>query len=87
MPPALQVWSHTFCREFDRLPTNIREAIQEKVDGMGNRLGLFPHHRLTGRDEFRLRVGDYRVLYDFDVEKNRIELLFLGHRSKIYKRA
>ena len=27
---------------------------------------------MTGRPEFRLRVGDYRVIYDFDTEKNEI---------------
>ncbi len=28
-------------------------------------LEVFPHQRLKGRPELRLRVGDYRVLYEF----------------------
>jgi len=59
-------WPATFSAAFDSLPRSVREAIQHKVDEMGARLGDFPHKRLQGRPEFRLRVGDYRVLYEFD---------------------
>ena len=86
MAAALQVWSNTFCREFDRLPPQVQEAIQAKIDEMGTRLGSFPHHRLSGRGEFRLRVGDYRVLYAFDLALGRIDLLYVGHRRDIYRR-
>jgi len=34
---------------------------------MGTRLENFSHQRLQGRSEFKLRVGDYRVLYEFDL--------------------
>jgi mRNA interferase RelE/StbE len=83
---ALQIWSQTFCREFDRLPVETQAAIQNKVDDVGQRLESYPHHRLTGRSECRLRVGDYRVLYEMDVAQGRIFLLYVGHRREIYKR-
>ena len=53
---------------------------------MGARLDYFPHQRLAGRPEFKLRVGDYRVLYEFDVNQGRIHLHYVGHRHEIYKR-
>jgi mRNA-degrading endonuclease RelE of RelBE toxin-antitoxin system len=55
------------------------------VDEVGTRLEGFPHKRLTGRSEFKLRVGDYRVLYEFDVKLGRIYLHYVGHRREIYK--
>ena len=61
MAAALQIWSPTFCRGFDSLPSQVQQAIQDKVDEMGRRLDSFSHHRLTGRNEFRLRVGDYQL--------------------------
>lgn len=54
---------------------------------MGTRLESFPHQRLQGRPEFKLRVGDYRVLYEFDVKLGRIHLHYVGHRREIYKRS
>lgn len=86
MPPALQIWSHVFCRHFDRLPVSAQEEITRKVDELGQRLGAWPHDRLQGRPEFKLRVGDYRVLYDFDLAAGRLYLLYVGNRREIYKR-
>ena len=54
---------------------------------MGTRLDSFPHKRLQGRSEFKLRIGDYRVLYEFDVKQGRIYLHYVGHRRDIYKRS
>jgi mRNA interferase RelE/StbE len=84
---ALQVWSPIFSRAFDNLPSSVRAAVQKKVDEMGTRLETFPHKRLQGRPEFKLRVGDYRVLYEFDVELGRIYLHYVGNRREIYKRS
>lgn len=42
--------------------------------------------RLTGRNEFKLRVGDYRVIADIDETTKKISVLAMGHRKKIYKK-
>ena len=87
MAAALQIWSPTFSKAFDDLPPAIRETVQRKIDEMGARLENFPHQRLQGRPEFKLRVGDYRVLYEFDVKLGRIYLHYVGNRREIYKRS
>ena len=51
------------------------------------RLSTYPHHRLTGRSECRLRAGDYRVIYEFDAAAGKIFLHYVGHRGEIYKRS
>ena len=85
MAAATQIWSATFSRAFDNLPASIRSAVRAKIDEMGLRLESFPHQRLQGRPEFKLRVGDYRALYEFDAELGRIYLHYVGHRREIYK--
>ena len=52
---------------------------------MGENLARFSHERLQGRPEFRLRVGDYRVLYEFDARQERIILHYAGHRREVYR--
>jgi len=84
---ALQIWSSTFSRAFDALPSSVRAIVQSKIDEMGTRLETFSHQRLQGRPEYKLRVGDYRVLYEFDVKLGRIHLHYVGHRRDIYKRS
>lgn len=85
MAAALQIWSRTFSEAFDTLPGAIRDAVQRKLDEMGTRLESFPHSRLRGRSEFKLRVGDYRVLYEFDAAQGRVYPHYVGHRRDIYR--
>nr|WP_321457244.1 type II toxin-antitoxin system RelE/ParE family toxin [uncultured Cohaesibacter sp.] len=42
--------------------------------------------QLAGRDGFRLRVGDYRVLYDRDDEIRILSIEKIGPRGDVYKR-
>jgi len=37
---------------------------------------------MSGRSEFRLRVGDYRIIYRFDLAWNEMELITLGHVAR-----
>jgi mRNA interferase RelE/StbE len=55
------------------------------VDELGRHLDTWPHNRLKGRTEFKLRVGHYRVLYEFNVTAGRLYLLYVGHRREIYR--
>ena len=84
-PLPLQIWSHPFCKKFDALPKRVQLTIEQKVDQMARSLSTFPHERLQGRPEFRLRAGDYRVLYSFELPEGRIFLLTVGHRREIYR--
>ena len=34
--------------------------------------------------DYRLRIGNYRVLFDVDWKNNEIQILKIGHRSNIY---
>ncbi|MCI5157117.1 MAG: type II toxin-antitoxin system RelE/ParE family toxin [Candidatus Electrothrix sp. AUS1_2] len=34
--------------------------------------------------EYRLRIGDYRVLFDVSWEEQKIHVLKIGHRRNIY---
>ena len=86
MAAARQICSPTFTRAFDSLPASVRDVVERKVDEMGTRLENFPHKRLQGRAEFKLRAGDFRVLYEFDVSLGRIYLHYIGNHREIYKR-
>ena len=59
--------------------------VENKIDRVGEDLARFPHQRLQGRPEFRLRVGDYRILYEFDLRQGRIILHYVGNRREVYR--
>lgn len=85
MGAAEQVYFSAFDAAFFKLTKEIQARIESRLDEMGRRLESFPHYQMTGSDRFRLRVGDYRVIYKFDVERNEIYLLNVGHRREIYR--
>jgi len=82
---ALQIYYPRFDARFFKLPPQIQSRIERKIDEIGLRLDRFPHHQLTGSNRYRLRVGDYRVIYTFDASRNVIHLLAVGHRREIYR--
>jgi len=82
---ATQVASRQFDEDFSKLPALIRELVQSKLDSMGRRLSRFPHFRMQGSDKYRFRIGDYRVIYRFDLSKGEIYLVAIGHRREIYR--
>ena len=68
------------------MPLAIQANVQRRIDAMGLRLDTFPHYRMSGSDKFRLRVGDFRVIYRFDLARREIYLIAIGHRREIYRR-
>jgi mRNA interferase RelE/StbE len=82
---ALQIYYTPFDSAFFKLPPLIQGRIEAKIDQMGVRLAAYPHHHLAGSNRYRLRVGDYRVIYTFDAAANVLHLLAVGHRREIYR--
>lgn len=82
---AQEIYAAEFDRIFFKLPEQVRERLETKISELGTKLNSFPHHRLKGSSDCRLRVGDYRVIYNFDLQQNRLYLITLGHRREIYR--
>jgi mRNA interferase RelE/StbE len=41
--------------------------------------------RLSGEDRYRIRQGDYRVVYAIDDEQRIVEVVRIGHRRDVYR--
>ena len=41
--------------------------------------------KLSAQDRYRLRQGDYRILYTIDAQEVRVEVVKVGHRREIYR--
>ena len=41
--------------------------------------------KLTGRDGWRIRIGDYRVVYEIDDSGRTVTVLHVGHRRDVYR--
>ena len=41
--------------------------------------------KLAARDGWRIRVGDYRVVYEIDDTQHTVTVLHVGHRRDVYR--
>ena len=80
MSAATQIYNADFDAVFLELSSAFQARIETRIGELGARLNAFPHHRLKASNRFRLRVGDYRVIYTFDLTQNALHLLALGHQ-------
>ncbi|MDP9484766.1 MAG: type II toxin-antitoxin system RelE/ParE family toxin [Actinomycetota bacterium] len=60
------------------------ERIRRAIDGLA--ADPLPQSiELRGREGRRLRVGDYRVLYEVDDDELVVTVLGVGHRRDVYR--
>lgn len=72
-------------KKLQKLPTQIHLRIIETLDKIkGNPLiGAKLHGELAGY--FKLRLGDYRIVYSFDAKHSIVYVVKIEHRQGIYK--
>ena len=73
-------------KQLKKLPPQI----QRKIAAVIMSLGIEPHpygsKKLTGTvNSYRVRVGDYRVIYDVYEHEIVVSVLKIGHRRDIYR--
>jgi len=73
--------------ELKKLPSKLGKRIVNKINWLAenfDQVNLFPlSGNLSGF--YKLRVGDYRVIYSLDQNSETIVIEKVGHRREIYK--
>jgi mRNA interferase RelE/StbE len=72
-------------KELEALPYKV--ILKIKADVLSLAEDPFPkgHKKLKGlKDMYRIRVGDYRIIYTIHPQIITIEILKIGHRKDIY---
>ena len=72
-------------REFDRLDRSVRKRIAPAIQG----LSIDPRppgvKKLAGQDLWRIRVGDYRIVYQIHDRQILVLIVAIGHRGDVYR--
>jgi mRNA interferase RelE/StbE len=76
-------WKENAIKELAKLEKNITTRIYKKVSSLKENFNSVDIKRLQNSNLFRLRIGDYRVL--FEIKNNIILILKIGNRKSIYK--
>jgi mRNA interferase RelE/StbE len=73
-------------REMAGLPLPIYERVRDCIRTLAADPRPAGCLRLTGRNGWRIRVGDYRVIYEIADSKRSVLILHVGHRRDVYSR-
>ncbi len=85
MPNYTIILSKTAQKQLDKLSDTIAEPILESIAGLAENPRPQGHRKLKGRDGYRIRTGDYRIIYDILDAELIVDIITLGHRKDIYE--
>jgi mRNA interferase RelE/StbE len=74
-------------KELSQLDPVIAERICKKIDWLSQNFDFIVPEPLKGPFEgvYKLRIGDWRVIYNVDSKAKLIRIHLIGHRRDIYK--
>ena len=72
-------------KELESLPDKIHDKVVSRLLLLKNNPRPQGVKKLRGETGYRIRVGDYRVLYDIDDENNVLEIYSIAHRREVYR--
>jgi mRNA interferase RelE/StbE len=73
-------------KELSRLPKNIYLKVEVSIDGLIENPRPSGCKKLVGsKNTYRIRVADYRIIYDVYDDIIEILIIKIGHRKDVYK--
>ena len=64
----------------------LRERIGDAVEALAADPRPPSATKLAGRDDYRVRVGDYRIVYAVDDDARLVIVARIAHRREVYRR-
>jgi len=72
-------------KDLSKLPQNIAQSVMLGIEKMKDGLGINVKKLTSHTPEYRLRIGDYRILFDLENE-TKIIISNILHRKNAYKK-
>ncbi|AEI50448.1 type II toxin-antitoxin system RelE family toxin [Runella slithyformis] len=71
-------------RQFKKIDRKHWNKLRDAIVALGEEPRPFGYKKLKGREAFRIRVGDYRVIDEIFDKKLVVQVIEIGHRREIY---
>lgn len=72
-------------KQLDKLPNNTATRIEDKMMELAHDPRPSGCKKLKGRDAYRIRIGDYRAIYEIQDNKLIVTVITIGHRKEVYE--
>ena len=78
------IWAAKAKEQLKKLETITAHRILNKIKELSKNFTFANIKKIHKRSEYRLRLGDYRII--FEIKDKKIMILRIGHRKNIYNR-
>ena len=72
-------------KALSKIQQDQRERIAKAIDALAKEPRPHGSTKLTGREGYRIRVGQYPAIYEIDDEKKTVTVVDVGHRREVYR--
>jgi mRNA interferase RelE/StbE len=72
-------------KELEAVPAKDRRKVAAKIQGLAADSRPPGSEKLSGQERYRLRQGDYRVVYAIDDAEQTVLVIKIGNRRDIYR--
>ena len=72
-------------KEIERLPKRELKSILEKIASLADDPRPHGYEKLSGEEKYRIRCGDYRILYGIEDKILVVYIVKVGHRRDVYR--
>lgn len=72
-------------KELENLPNTEYKQVRDAIADLANNPRPSGCKKLSGRDGWRIRIGDYRVIYDVNDRELLVTVVRVGNRRDIYR--
>jgi len=79
-------WKRSAAKELKKLPQSVIGKILQSVENLANDPTPLQSVKLSGADHtYRIRIGDYRLVYNVLNRALTVEVIRVGHRKDVYR--
>ncbi len=79
-------WKHSASKELKKLPKSRIAKVITAVEGLAENPFPSGSRKIVGAEHtYRMRIGDYRIVYSVEFDKLVIIVIKVGHRKDVYK--
>lgn len=72
-------------KEIETLPPKDRQRVVARIQGLATAPRPPGCEKLSGREQYRVRQGNYRILYTLDDADLLVVVIKIGHRREVYR--
>ena len=81
------IFRKSVAQDMRRIPNRDLRKILAAINSLSEEPRPSGVERLSGQEKYRVRQGNYRIIYEINVKEVMVIVVKVGHRKDVYRRS